>query len=85
METHLQGTFLPRSLAVTFQHLPVDPQPEDLSCDFIVIRHSVPPELQFGVRRWLEAGAVRAVGVRPELRTNYRLLLLSALHVYCLE
>lgn len=91
--THLEGTFLSRVLAETFQHFAIDSQAENLSCDFIVICHCMSPELQFRVGRWLEVSepaaqaAPQAVGVtalrRPVLRSNwiYRLLPLVMMHV----
>lgn len=49
--THLEGAFLSRLFAVTFQHLPVDPQAEDLRRDLVVVRHRVPLELQLTAGR----------------------------------
>lgn len=90
--THLEGTFLSRFLAITFQHFSVDSQAKNPSCDFIVICHCVSPELKFGVSRWLEvsgAAALQTVGVTvvrwPALRSHliYRLLLLVMMHFFC--
>lgn len=90
--THLEGTFLSRFLAVTFQHFAIDSQAKNLSCDFIVVCHCVSLELQFRVGRWLEVreadAAPQAVGVtlvrRPVLRSNwiYRLLPLVMMHLF---
>lgn len=84
--THLQGTFLSRFLAITLQHFPIDSQTKNLGCDFIVISHCMSLELHFGVCRRLLVSRGVAVGVSverwPGLRTHliYRLLLLVMMH-----
>ena len=73
--THLEGAFLPRVFAVTFQHLPVDSQAEHLRRDLVVVRHRVSPELQLTAGRCGEVcGDLVASGC---IR---RLLLLVLLH-----
>ncbi len=97
--THLERTFLPCFLAITFQHFAIDSQAENLSCDFIVICHCVSPELQLWVSRWQEGreaaaqAALQAVGVSALrclvllLRSNWicRLLLLVMMHYFSVK
>lgn len=73
--THLEGAFLSRLLAVTFQHLPVDAQAEDLRRDRVVVRHRVSPKLQLTAARGQEVS-----GARLAPGWIRRLLLLVLLH-----
>lgn len=77
--THLEGAFLFRLFAVTFQHLPVDPQAEDLRRDLVVVRHRVPLELQLTAGRCEEVSEAAA---QTLVRSGWirRLLLLVLVH-----
>lgn len=63
--THLEGAFLCRLFAETLEHLPVDPQAQNLRRDLVVVRHRVSPELQLTAGRCEEVSEAAAQTLVP--------------------